>query len=204
MAVSHFSPQFQISARAETSHVIATKFQPGGRAEISARAETRPDVIGPLQPRVNPVFSANMILQQRFTNDHDQKIWPMNEMISQSKFYFKNKILSPFQIMSEAWRTNQFIAGNSWPMPVLTAVQIVRFLHWFSNCNNPLVNRYESHSSNVYALKLVILPGYTMGRVRSAFLPASEKLENWSKKVEHHMWGLVTRKTELQIVQSIW
>ena len=30
MAVSHFSPQFQISARAETSHVIATKFQPGG------------------------------------------------------------------------------------------------------------------------------------------------------------------------------
>ena len=47
MAVSHFSPQFQISARAETSHVIATKFQPGGRAEISARAETR-HVIGPL------------------------------------------------------------------------------------------------------------------------------------------------------------
>ena len=33
--------------RAETSHVIATKFQPGGRAEISARAETR-HVIGPL------------------------------------------------------------------------------------------------------------------------------------------------------------
>ena len=29
MAVSHFSPQFQISVRAETSHVIATKFQPG-------------------------------------------------------------------------------------------------------------------------------------------------------------------------------
>ena len=29
MAVSHFSPQFQISARAVTSHVIATKFQPG-------------------------------------------------------------------------------------------------------------------------------------------------------------------------------
>ena len=28
------SPQFQISARAETSHVIATKFQPRGRAEI--------------------------------------------------------------------------------------------------------------------------------------------------------------------------
>ena len=47
MAVAHFSPQFQISARAETSHVIATKFQPGGRAEISARAETR-HVIGPL------------------------------------------------------------------------------------------------------------------------------------------------------------
>ena len=47
MAVSHVSPQFQISARAETSHVIATKFQPGGRAEISARAEIR-HVIGPL------------------------------------------------------------------------------------------------------------------------------------------------------------
>ena len=47
MAVSHFSPQFQISARAETSHVIATKFQPGGRAEISARAASR-HVIGPL------------------------------------------------------------------------------------------------------------------------------------------------------------
>ena len=41
------SPQFQISARAETSYVIATKFQPSGRAEISARAETR-HVIGPL------------------------------------------------------------------------------------------------------------------------------------------------------------
>ena len=37
----------QISPRAETSHVIATKFQPGGRAEISVRAETR-HVIGPL------------------------------------------------------------------------------------------------------------------------------------------------------------
>ena len=47
MAVSHFSPQFQILPRAETSHVIATKFQPGGRAEISARAEIR-HVIGPL------------------------------------------------------------------------------------------------------------------------------------------------------------
>ena len=47
MVVSHFFPQFQISARAETSHVIATKFQPGGRAEISARAEIR-HVIGPL------------------------------------------------------------------------------------------------------------------------------------------------------------
>ena len=46
MAVSHVSPQFQISAWAETSHVIATKFQPGGRAEISARAEIR-HVIGP-------------------------------------------------------------------------------------------------------------------------------------------------------------
>ena len=29
MAVSHFSPQFQISAWAETTHVITTKFQPG-------------------------------------------------------------------------------------------------------------------------------------------------------------------------------
>ena len=46
MAVSHFSPQYQISARAETSHVIETKFQPGGRTEISARGETR-HVIGP-------------------------------------------------------------------------------------------------------------------------------------------------------------
>ena len=33
MAVSQFLPQFQFSARAETGHVIATKFQPGGRAE---------------------------------------------------------------------------------------------------------------------------------------------------------------------------
>ena len=41
MAISHFSPQFQISAWAEISHVMATKFQPGGRAE------TR-HVIGPL------------------------------------------------------------------------------------------------------------------------------------------------------------
>ena len=48
LAISHFSPQFQISARAETSHVMATKFQPGGRAEISARAEIR-HVIGPLK-----------------------------------------------------------------------------------------------------------------------------------------------------------
>ena len=39
MAVSQFSPQFQISAQAETSRVIATKFQLGGRAKISARAE---------------------------------------------------------------------------------------------------------------------------------------------------------------------
>ena len=42
MAVSHFSPQFQISAEAETSHVIVTKCQPGGRAE------TR-HVTGPLE-----------------------------------------------------------------------------------------------------------------------------------------------------------
>ena len=46
MADSHFPLQFQISARAETSHVIATKFHPGGRAEISTRAEIR-HVIGP-------------------------------------------------------------------------------------------------------------------------------------------------------------
>ena len=43
---SHFSPQLQILAWAETSHVIATKFHPGGRAEISAHAEAH-HVIGP-------------------------------------------------------------------------------------------------------------------------------------------------------------
>ena len=66
MAVSHFSPQFQISARAETSHVIATKFQPGGRAEISARAETR-HVIGPLEIRhfcVNSSFQGKDIVNE--------------------------------------------------------------------------------------------------------------------------------------------
>ena len=47
MAVSHFFLQFQLSARDETRHVTATKFQPGGRAEISTRAEIR-HVIGPL------------------------------------------------------------------------------------------------------------------------------------------------------------
>ena len=45
MAVSHFSSQFQISAGAETSHVIVTTLQPGGRSEISAWAEFR-HVIG--------------------------------------------------------------------------------------------------------------------------------------------------------------
>ena len=61
MAVSHFSPQFQISARAETSHVIATKFQPGGRAEISARAETR-HVIGPLESKLGHQITLYKIL----------------------------------------------------------------------------------------------------------------------------------------------
>ena len=40
VVVSHFPLQFQISSRAKTRHGIATKFQPGGRAKISARAET--------------------------------------------------------------------------------------------------------------------------------------------------------------------
>ena len=39
-AILNFTPGREIS------HVIATKFQPGGRAEISARAEIR-HVIGP-------------------------------------------------------------------------------------------------------------------------------------------------------------
>ena len=59
MAVSHFLPQFRISARAETNHVIATKFQPGGRAEISARAETH-CVIGPLQAYVYMLAGNNI------------------------------------------------------------------------------------------------------------------------------------------------
>ena len=59
MAVSHFSPQFQISARAETSHVIATKFQPGGWAKISARAEIR-HVIGALVEVSRLVLAINM------------------------------------------------------------------------------------------------------------------------------------------------
>ena len=45
MAVSHFSSQFQISAGAETSHVIVITLQPGGQSEISAWAEFR-HVIG--------------------------------------------------------------------------------------------------------------------------------------------------------------
>ena len=68
MAVSHFSPQFQISARAEFSHVMATKGgRRGGRVEISAQAEIR-HVIGPklssyktglLEPvKVTPLVSA--------------------------------------------------------------------------------------------------------------------------------------------------
>ena len=61
MAVSHvskFSPQFQISARAETSHVIATKFQSGGRAEISARAETSHVIATKFQPGGRAEISA--------------------------------------------------------------------------------------------------------------------------------------------------
>ena len=66
MAVSHFSPQFQISARAETSHVIATKFQPGGLAEISAWAETR-HVIGPLVKN-NPDFPGYILFTTEIKN----------------------------------------------------------------------------------------------------------------------------------------
>ena len=47
---SQFSPQFQISALAETSHVIVTKFQPGERAEISALAETSHVIVTKFQP----------------------------------------------------------------------------------------------------------------------------------------------------------
>ena len=43
-----FPPNFKHCLRAEIRHVIATKFQPGGRSEISARAEFR-HVIGPLK-----------------------------------------------------------------------------------------------------------------------------------------------------------
>ena len=72
MAVSHFSPQFQISARAETSHVIATKFQPGGRAEISARAETR-HVIGPLMTERAAVTATPSWLRDRTRNSLNKR-----------------------------------------------------------------------------------------------------------------------------------
>ena len=41
-----FPRNFTFPARAENVHAIAAIFQPGGRANISARAETR-HVIGP-------------------------------------------------------------------------------------------------------------------------------------------------------------
>ena len=47
LSCSLFPPNFKHCPRAEIRHVIATKFQPGGRSEISARAEIR-HVIGPL------------------------------------------------------------------------------------------------------------------------------------------------------------
>ena len=43
----NFLTKFAFCARAEIEHVIATIFQPGGRSEISARAETH-HVIRPL------------------------------------------------------------------------------------------------------------------------------------------------------------
>jgi len=42
-----FPPNFKHCTRAEICQGIATKFKPGGRSEISARAEIR-HVIGPL------------------------------------------------------------------------------------------------------------------------------------------------------------
>ena len=42
-----FAPNFKHCTRAEIRHVIATKFQPAGRSEITAQAEIR-HVIGPL------------------------------------------------------------------------------------------------------------------------------------------------------------
>ena len=44
----NFTFPARAEARAENLHVIAAKFQLGGRAKISARAETR-HVIGPLR-----------------------------------------------------------------------------------------------------------------------------------------------------------
>ena len=42
----NFGVEICVCARAEIEHVIATIFQPGGRSEISARAEIH-HVIGP-------------------------------------------------------------------------------------------------------------------------------------------------------------
>ena len=46
-------PNFKHCALAEIRHVIATKFQPRGRIEISARAEIR-HVIGPFEENIQP------------------------------------------------------------------------------------------------------------------------------------------------------
>jgi len=46
LSYKRFLPSFKHCARTEIRHVIATKFQPGGRRETSARAEIR-HVIGP-------------------------------------------------------------------------------------------------------------------------------------------------------------
>ena len=57
LAVFHFSPQFQISAWAETCHVIAILFQ-----SFLARTKTERRVIGPLitstahRPGLSPRF----------------------------------------------------------------------------------------------------------------------------------------------------
>jgi len=47
LSCKRFPPSFKHCARAEIRLIIARKFQPGGRTEISARAEIR-HVIGPL------------------------------------------------------------------------------------------------------------------------------------------------------------
>ena len=51
----NFTFPARASVRAENVHVIAAKFQPGGRAKISARAETR-HVIGPLAAARTPLI----------------------------------------------------------------------------------------------------------------------------------------------------